>query len=280
MPDNQKPSNDIPEDIFESVEQTASVGGGRMQSNIRPIVPAGIPAVKNYKTAPPPPNLIKVSKPITPPGPSSSSQVQDILSGVERSQSKVETPQSLRSSLQPALPQGLEVKQPNASPASENEREAPKTLLKAKNFIIIGILVLGIGGLAYAGYYAYTSLSQRESIPKILPEADEITSPAQNSSSQEQDVLKQNIPAQTQNPPAAPDQDSDFDGLSDNEERLYGTDVKLADTDSDLLTDRDEVKTFGTDPLNPDTDGDGYKDGEEVANRYNPKGAGKLFETP
>lgn len=276
MPENQKPSNDIPEDIFESVEQAPLVGGERKASNIKPIVPAE----KNYKTAPPPPNLMKVSKPITPPGPSSSSQVQDILSGVERSQHKIETPQSLRSSLQPAMPQGLEVKQPNAPPALENEKEARKPLLKAKNFIIIGILIVGIGGLAFAGYYVSTSLSQRESVPKTLPEADEIQPPAQDSSSEEQGALEQNIPAQTQNPPVALDQDSDFDGLSDNEERLYGTDVKLADSDSDLLTDRDEVKTFGTDPLNPDTDGDGYKDGEEVSNRYNPKGAGKLFETP
>ena len=48
-----------------------------------------------------------------------------------------------------------------------------------------------------------------------------------------------------------------------------------ADSDNDGLTNADEKK-YGTDPLNPDTDGDGYKDGDEVKAGYNPKGPGKL----
>ncbi len=47
--------------------------------------------------------------------------------------------------------------------------------------------------------------------------------------------------------------DSDNDGLTDDEERIYGTDIN-----------------------NPDTDGDGYLDGQEVKNGYNPLGPGKL----
>lgn len=72
--------------------------------------------------------------------------------------------------------------------------------------------------------------------------------------------------------------DSDRDGLSDTQETEHGTDVFLPDTDSDGLTDYDEVKVFGTDPKNPDSDGDGFRDGEEVASGYNPKGAGKLLD--
>lgn len=41
------------------------------------------------------------------------------------------------------------------------------------------------------------------------------------------------------------------------------------DTDNDGLTDEDEI-IYGTDPHNRDTDGDGYPDGEEVAGGYNP----------
>lgn len=41
------------------------------------------------------------------------------------------------------------------------------------------------------------------------------------------------------------------------------------DTDHDGLTDAQE-RVYGTDPHNPDTDGDGYKDGEEVKNGYSP----------
>ena len=48
--------------------------------------------------------------------------------------------------------------------------------------------------------------------------------------------------------------DSDNDGLADELEKIYGTDLN-----------------------NPDTDGDEFKDGEEVKNGYNPKGPGKLF---
>lgn len=48
--------------------------------------------------------------------------------------------------------------------------------------------------------------------------------------------------------------DSDRDGLSDDEESVYGANVN-----------------------NPDTDGDGYKDGEEVDSGFNPTGSGKLF---
>lgn len=45
------------------------------------------------------------------------------------------------------------------------------------------------------------------------------------------------------------------------------------DKDKDGLTDAQE-KFYGTDPNNPDTDGDGYKDGEEVKNGYDPTIAG------
>ncbi|MFA5886386.1 MAG: hypothetical protein WC863_01255 [Patescibacteria group bacterium] len=48
------------------------------------------------------------------------------------------------------------------------------------------------------------------------------------------------------------------------------------DSDSDGLTDYQEVNVYQTDPLNRDSDGDSYSDGEEVKNGYDPKGPGKL----
>lgn len=47
------------------------------------------------------------------------------------------------------------------------------------------------------------------------------------------------------------------------------TNSLFLDSDQDGLTDQEE-KMIGTDPLNPDTDGDGYSDGEEVSSGYNP----------
>ncbi len=74
--------------------------------------------------------------------------------------------------------------------------------------------------------------------------------------------------------------DTDKDGLTDVEERDYGTNINLLDTDKDGLTDYEEVHTFRTDPLNNDTDGDTYLDGDEVRNGYNPAGEGKLVPPP
>jgi hypothetical protein len=88
--------------------------------------------------------------------------------------------------------------------------------------------------------------------------------------------------------------DSDEDGLTVAEERFYGTDSELADTDGDGYKDGEEVRAgydplgpgkldsdndgfpdpdereFGSDPFNPDTDGDGFNDGDEIQNGHNP----------
>lgn len=51
--------------------------------------------------------------------------------------------------------------------------------------------------------------------------------------------------------------------------------VLVFDTDADALS--DDLETYyGTDPNNPDSDNDSYLDGQEVANNYNPLGAGAL----
>ncbi|MEK7499984.1 MAG: hypothetical protein AAB649_05260 [Patescibacteria group bacterium] len=88
--------------------------------------------------------------------------------------------------------------------------------------------------------------------------------------------------------------DPDKDGLTNAEERYYGTDINNPDTDNDTFIDSEEVRngynpldtgkldsdndgfpdpderSFGTDPTNPDTDKDGYSDGEEITRGYNP----------
>ena len=47
-------------------------------------------------------------------------------------------------------------------------------------------------------------------------------------------------------------------------EKGAGVPVSDVDTDSDGLSDTDEINSYNTDPKNPDTDGDGLTDGEEV----------------
>lgn len=61
------------------------------------------------------------------------------------------------------------------------------------------------------------------------------------------------------------DADSDHDGLTDQFEKLLGTDPHQADTDHDGLSDAYETTISHTDPLSADTDHDGVLDGAEVA---------------
>ena len=63
------------------------------------------------------------------------------------------------------------------------------------------------------------------------------------------------------------DQDSDGDGLIDNYEVYFITDLNNADTDGDGISDYDEIYTIDTDPLKPDTDNNGKTDGEEDYDR-------------
>ncbi len=60
------------------------------------------------------------------------------------------------------------------------------------------------------------------------------------------------------------ERDSDGDGLTDQFELEIGTDPNNPDTDSDRLSDGEEVLRRNTDPLNPDTDSDQLGDGTEV----------------
>ncbi|PVZ72137.1 binary toxin-like calcium binding domain-containing protein [Pelagibaculum spongiae] len=62
-------------------------------------------------------------------------------------------------------------------------------------------------------------------------------------------------------------QDSDKDGLTDEDERnVYFTDPDLKDTDKDGLSDGAEVLSYKTSPVMPDTDGDSLNDWYEIVN--------------
>ncbi len=58
---------------------------------------------------------------------------------------------------------------------------------------------------------------------------------------------------------------SDIESIREVDDMLQ----QNTDSDNDGLSDEEE-KMLGTDPQNPDTDGDGYTDGEEVRNGYSP----------
>jgi hypothetical protein len=58
-------------------------------------------------------------------------------------------------------------------------------------------------------------------------------------------------------------QDTDSDGVSDNEEKHGGMDPRNSDTDGDTLTDDQEWNTIFSDATHQDSDGDGVQDGFE-----------------
>ncbi len=65
--------------------------------------------------------------------------------------------------------------------------------------------------------------------------------------------------------------DTDADGLIDGDEvNFHKTNPLDWDTDDDTISDGDEVNIYGTDPLVADTDGDGFSDGEEVDRNTDP----------
>ncbi len=64
--------------------------------------------------------------------------------------------------------------------------------------------------------------------------------------------------------------DSDQDGLTNAQEKKLGTNPAEKDTDFDGLSDDEEVNTYHTNPLLADTDRDGYTDGVEVTGGFDP----------
>jgi len=79
------------------------------------------------------------------------------------------------------------------------------------------------------------------------------------------DYIEEKLGTNPKNP------DTDSDGLSDGDEvNKYKTNPLKADTDGDGLSDGEEIKKHGTNPLEPDTDGDGLSDGKEVNIGSNP----------
>ena len=176
-----------------------------------------------------------------------SNEPEDILAEIDSSKADVRGPSQADDFSMPSIP---------AMPSTQKTEVKEPFFKKYKKIFVIITLVVIAGAIVGTGsWYAYKMLSGQ-------PEVNQNTN---------QPEVNQNT---NQSKPAV---DTDRDGLSDEDEALYGTDIRKVDTDSDGLTDRDETKIFETDPLNPDTDGDGFTDGEEVRNNYNPKGEGRLL---
>lgn len=169
--------------------------------------------------------------------------------------------------------------------------QALPSLKRQKMFLLVGIILVGALVVGAGGYLAYQQffLSSRPSAEEGIGQKQDQQEQDKRLSGDAQETADgEKTPADAPQEPADGilsdedgavsefPEDSDGDGLTDDEERQYGTDPLLADSDRDGLFDREEVVTWGTDPLNPDSDGDGYIDGDEVKNGYDPLGPGRL----
>lgn len=78
------------------------------------------------------------------------------------------------------------------------------------------------------------------------------------------------LPDTDNNGVADGNEDFDTDSLTNYQEYIQGTSPWNSDSDSDDLSDGDEVNIYSTNPLEPDTDNDGLSDSDEIVLGTNP----------
>jgi len=170
-------------------------------------------------------------------------------------------------------------------PLTELPDDLDEEKVGSKKLMTLVIVILVVAVIGAGGYYAYGKFLKSDlEIPKL-----DLSPNALNEKYQDEAVNlnlnKNSTPAEeinNQNVNTSANQagslDSDKDGLTDEEERSFGTDINEPDSDGDGLFDKEEIKVYKTNPLDPDTDNDGYIDGDEVKSGYNPNGPGNLLE--
>lgn len=243
-------------------------------------VPAAFPA----QARPEPvqqPQIQPVPTPVFQPAPQSFPAVPTPTANATASAGQVED--MFSSTDQPAasrgyVPQGMPYQQGPAITDADLFRGAGLPWARIITIIIIVLVVIGAIIAAIWGFsYVSGGLKTQTASTPVVPQTPVVTPAAVTSAATTTVVTQPTSTAITET-----NKDSDGDGLTDVEEKTFGTDPNKADTDGDGLTDWAEVKIYKTDPLNPDTDGDGYKDGAEVINGYDPlkPGSARLYEVP
>lgn len=244
---------------------------------VTPQPPVGLPMVDSSK------NFGQGAVGQMPPEP------EDILESIDQSDvdvQKTPTRPALAAAMPPRALSGANLP-PSLPPMPRSVSKEPM-FNRGRRAMVVVVLVLVllviIGAAAWYGYSVFFSsaktLSGSTNQPSVNTPSPVTTTPVQPSP----ETVPEPEPTITTEPATSPDTtvakplDTDQDGLTDEEEKLYGTNASSPDSDNDGLTDRDEVKIFKTDPNTADTDGDGFTDGQEVRSGYDPKGPGKLLE--
>ena len=162
--------------------------------------------------------------------------------------------------------------------SAEEKTAAAVSAVSHRPFFIIGgvifiVIIAGIAGyimLSSSVKYDYNIIKTNINVNSQKTNINAINN--SNISPNANSAINTNSTAKITN-------DTDGDGLINEDEAKAGTDPKNPDTDNDGLSDREEVKTWKTKPLKADTDGDGYNDGEEIKTLNDPKvPGGKLLD--
>jgi len=247
---------------------------------------------ETVKKVSPPPNLPGIDETLKPPTPSSFNEPAPIVptpsnSGVLKTPQVEDMFSETESPSTSQITRPLQPGQATQMPVSEQEVFGGRSILDNKVLlallVIIGVAV--IGGLIWFMFDLFvlnktSELNNNEnSNLNINSNVNDNTNINVNTNSNVNVNANENI---NNNTNVTPIQDSDNDGLSDEEEKELGTNPQSYDSDGDGLIDRVEVKIYKSDPLNKDTDGDGYNDGDEVINGFDPvRGSGaRLFDVP
>jgi len=179
-------------------------------------------------------------------------------------------------------------------------QQPKKKIISGKMVVVLIILIIIGGGVfTYFNWFAGLEVLPWEKFTESPEEFPEVP-PALPEEPGE-------IPSEPEPTPEevipSPDSDTDGDGLTDQEEEEWGTNLEDADSDRDGIPDGWEVEAgldpldpsdntqdpdadgldnsneyyYNSDPHNSDTDGDSYSDGIEVDNGYDPTKAGAML---
>ncbi len=188
------------------------------------------------------------------------------------------TPKAAAPSILETMPQAPSVM------GSDNTIKEPKLsrgIMGVVMTLVIGCVLLGSGWFVYHMFTKkpadiavvpvepvpiVTSTPNEPLLPvvPITPSVD--VTPVTSSNAVDKEILAGETP------------DSDGDGIKDDHEVELGLDPNNWDSDTDDLSDGEELLIWHTNPKNADTDSDNYKDGAEVKAGYNPSGLGRLAE--
>ena len=205
---------------------------------------------------------------------------EDILESIEKEDVAVASPMKPMPAPMPRSAMPAMNIPPSVPPQEKPETKEPmfNRGKRALVIVVLGLVLVGVIGVsAWYGYGLFVK-SFSQSADQVVPADNQAIVPEISGNNNTIPEVQVNQPAVETEPVVEKPADADKDGLTDEDEELYGTNPNEIDTDADGLTDRDEVKVFKTDPNNPDTDGDTYADGQEVRGGYDPKGPGKLLE--